>query len=106
MVEVDLRWDHLKDVQKSGYRDPPHHPDLVPEKEAILLMEAYRELGRMKEAQQVGADFIDRLRKAEQQAAALHAFLKVGQPVIKEQAETLWMNAGQACSSCHKKYRN
>jgi protein tyrosine phosphatase (PTP) superfamily phosphohydrolase (DUF442 family) len=106
MVEIDLRWGHLKAVQKAGYKVPPDHPDLVPEKEAILLMEAYRELDRAKQAQELGTDFIDRLKKAEQGVASLHAFLKAGQPLIKEQAETLWMNAGQACSSCHKKYRN
>ena len=106
MVEIDLRWDHLKAVQKAGYKVSPDHPDLVPEKEAILLMEAYRELVRVNEAQELGADFIDRLKKAEQQAASLHVFLKNDQTLIKEQAETLWMNAGQACGSCHKKYRN
>ena len=106
MVEIDLRWDQLKAVQKAGYKVPPHHPDLVPEKEAILLMEAYRELGRVNEAQELGPDFIDRLRKAEQGASSLHTFLKSGHPLIKEQADTLWKNAGQACSGCHKKYRN
>ena len=106
MVEVDLRWDHLRAVRKAGYRVPPDHPDLAPEKEAILLVEAYRELARVKEAQDLGADFLDRLKKAEQQAASLHAFLKNGKSLIKEQADTLWTNAGQACGSCHKKYRN
>jgi protein tyrosine phosphatase (PTP) superfamily phosphohydrolase (DUF442 family) len=106
MVEVDLRWGHLKAVQKAGYKVPPDHPDLVPEKEAILLMEAYRELARVKEARALGADFLDRLIKAEEQAASLHAFLKNGKSLIKEQADALWKNAGQACSSCHKKYRN
>ncbi len=106
MVEIDLRWDHLKAVQKAGYKVPPDHPDLVPEKEAVLLMEAYRELGRVKEAQKLGGDFLDRLKKAEQQAASLHAFLKADQPLRKEHAHELWANTRQMCSSCHKKYRN
>jgi len=106
MVEIDLRWEHLKAVQKAGYNVPPDHPDLVPEKEAVLLTEAYRELGRVKEAQELGADFVDRLKKAEQQAASLHAFVKGGQPLRKEGADKLWAGAGQMCGSCHKKYRN
>jgi protein tyrosine phosphatase (PTP) superfamily phosphohydrolase (DUF442 family) len=106
MVEIGLRWDHLKTVQKAGYKVPPNHPDLVPEKEAILLMEAYRELARVKEAQELGADFLGRLKEAEQQAATLHALVKAEQPLRKERADELWMGAGQMCGSCHKKYRN
>jgi len=106
MVEIDLRWDHLKAVQKAGYKVPTDRPDLVPEKEAVLLMEAYRELGRVKEAQDLGADFLDRLKKAEQQAASLHAFMKTGQPLKKERADELWKSTGQMCGSCHKAYRN
>lgn len=106
MVEIDLRWGHLKAMQKAGYKVPPDHPDLVPEKEAVLLMEAYRELGRVKESKELGADFFDRLKKAEEQAASLHAFMKAGQPLIKERADELWTGAGQMCGSCHKKYRN
>jgi protein tyrosine phosphatase (PTP) superfamily phosphohydrolase (DUF442 family) len=106
MVEIDLHWDHLKAVQKAGYKVPPDHPGLVPEKEAVLMMEAYRELGRVHEAQELGADFLNRLKKAEQQAAALHGFVKAGQPLRKERADELWTSAGQMCGSCHKKYRN
>src|SRR5688572_17270203 len=106
MVEIDLRWGHLKAVQKAGYKVPLDHPDLVLEKEAVLMMEAYRELGRVKEAQELGADFLDRLKKAEQQAASLHAFVMASQPPGKERADELWTSAGQMCSSCHKQYRN
>ena len=106
MVEVDLRWDHLKAVRKAGYKVPPSHPDLVPEKEAVLLMEAYRELARVKEARELGADFLERLKKAEQQAADIQALLKSGGAWKKERADELWTQVGQDCSSCHKKYRN
>ena len=93
-------------MQKAGYKVPTDRPDLVPEKEAVLMMEAYRELGRVHEAQELGADFLNRLNKAEQQAAALHGFVKAGQPLRKERADELWTSAGQMCGSCHKKYRN
>jgi protein tyrosine phosphatase (PTP) superfamily phosphohydrolase (DUF442 family) len=106
MVEVDLRWDNLKAVQKAGYKVPPGQSDLVPEKEAILLMEAYRELARVKEALELGADFLERLKKAEHQAADIHSLLKSPEPLKKERADELWTKAGQDCGGCHKKYRN
>ena len=106
MVEIDARWDHLKIVQKAGYAAPKSHPDLVPAKEAMMLVEAYRELRRVKEARDLGADFLSRLETAEQEAAAIHALLKSDEKVDAPLANSLWSKAAQSCAACHKKYRN
>lgn len=106
MVEIDARWDHLKIVRKAGYAVPKSHPDLVPAKEAIMLVEAYRELRRVKEARDLGADFLSRLEAAEQEATAIHSLLKSNEKVDAGLADPLWSKAAQSCAACHKKYRN
>jgi protein tyrosine phosphatase (PTP) superfamily phosphohydrolase (DUF442 family) len=106
MVEIDTRWDHLKIVQKAGYAAPKSHPDLLPAKEAMMLVEAYRELRRVKEARDLGTDFLSKLETAEREASAIHALLKSNQTIDAKLADPLWLRAGQSCAACHKKYRN
>jgi protein tyrosine phosphatase (PTP) superfamily phosphohydrolase (DUF442 family) len=106
MVEIDARWDHLRLIQKADYKVPPTHPDVVPAKEALMLVEAYRELRRVKEVRDLGADFLSRLETAEREAAAIHALLKGNQKIDAPLADPLWSKAAQSCAACHNKYRN
>ena len=34
MVDIDMVFDHIKEIQKAGWKTPPAHPDLVPAAEA------------------------------------------------------------------------
>lgn len=106
MVVIDQQWENLKAIQKAGYAAPPDHPDLVPPKEAMLLRESYRELLRIPEVRKKGGDFLERLRQAEADAAAIHAFLSGSSRHEKSQGMMLWQNAANACRSCHEQYRN
>jgi protein tyrosine phosphatase (PTP) superfamily phosphohydrolase (DUF442 family) len=109
MVEVDLRWEHLKASQAAGFRAPANHPDLVPAREAALLAEAFREMARGPDAAKLGADFQDRLQTAEREAWDLHALLKdqpAFSPEARARADLFLAAAGRGCASCHKKYRN
>jgi protein tyrosine phosphatase (PTP) superfamily phosphohydrolase (DUF442 family) len=110
MVEIDHRWDHLKAIQKAGWRVPANQPDLVPAGEAKLLSEAYRELQRTTEAKAKGDQFLDQLRQAEARAEELHSQLKAQPTTLDDaggkRAEELFKAAGQNCTSCHKQFRN
>lgn len=110
MVAVDHRWENLKAIQKAGWRTPGNQPDLVPATEALLLREAYRELGRSSETRARDGDFLEQLRQAEATAAELHALLKEGPPAAGSpgftRAEALGKALAQNCSTCHKTHRN
>ena len=113
MVAIDHRWDHLKAVQKAGWRVPPGQPDLIPATEALLLREAYRELQRDAGAQAKGDTFLGLLRKAESNAKDLHALLALlasrattFDAAALRRADALSKAAGEACAGCHKKFRN
>lgn len=107
MAEIDARWEQLRAVKKAGYKAPAAHPDLVPANEANVLMEAFRESRRSEQAKSLGTDFLMRLEGAEQEAAALHSYLKSNpHPIDPAAAERHWSKVAQSCAACHKKYRN
>lgn len=111
MVEIDARWGRLRAFQKAAYKIPPEQNNFAPAKEALLLMEVYRELRRAPAAREFGQDFLDRLESAKRDAAALHAFLSPAgnsvNPVLdKNLADDLWSRNGRACAACHKKHRD
>ena len=49
MVEIDRHWDQLRAIREAGYRTPRTHPDLVPARAALQLLEDFRELARLEE---------------------------------------------------------
>jgi protein tyrosine phosphatase (PTP) superfamily phosphohydrolase (DUF442 family) len=104
MVEVDLRWEHLKAVQQAGWQAPPKQPDLVPAAEALLLQEAYRELRRVPESAALGGEFMDLLRRAEAEAGELHAALRAGADPAR--AEAAAKAVARSCVTCHRQFRN
>ncbi len=110
MVAIDGYWDSLKAVQKAGYRSPASQPDLDPPRQAMLLVEGFRELARGDEAKGRGDEFITGLRNAEETAGRVHALLKAtGSPGVafdRGAADKVWEGMTQRCAACHKKYRN
>lgn len=110
MVEIDRHWDHLRAVQRAGWRVPAAHPDLVPAREALLLAEAYNEIGRTAVAAAPGADFQHRLGEAGTQASELATLLRTAslpptaQPL--QSAEDLMTALQQDCNACHRQHRN
>jgi hypothetical protein len=109
MVEMDLRWEHLLRARKAGYRPPADHPDLVPSKETVLLAELYREMQRLPEGKGYGEKFMARLAEAEKGMWELREVLGSGAELSAEaraRADQLMDKAAQACSDCHKEYRN
>lgn len=110
MIALDLRWDHLKSIQTSGYRAPQNHPDILPLNEIVLLREQYREAQRLPDAALKGTDFIERLRIAEKEVEGAEDLLRVtGKnriPDLRGRLDGAFNAIGESCSSCHKAYRN
>ena len=105
MVEIDSRWDRLKDWQEPG----DGAPAIAPEQESLLLAEAFRELTRSAEASSRGPDFLACLKEAEEDAWSLHSLFKGGaelSPQGRAKADALLLRARQSCAACHKRYRN
>ena len=76
MVQVDERWDHLKAVQKAGFKAPPDRPDIDPPHEALQLAEQFRELVRLPETKERGEAFRTAAEAAERDATSLEEALR------------------------------
>ena len=103
MVHVDEHYDYLKASQKAKWKVSPEYPDISPPHEAGMMAEALRELGRLPEAQKLGADFVALAKASEEAAVALKAALDAG---ALDRAEKAWGPFKQSCENCHKTYRN
>jgi len=104
MIQVDGRMDNLKLIQKAGYKTPPNHPDLEPADEALLLDELFKELLRSETVEKRSADFKLKLGNAEQAAAAVHRSFSDRTAGLK--IDAAYQNLNEACTACHKAYRN
>jgi protein tyrosine phosphatase (PTP) superfamily phosphohydrolase (DUF442 family) len=109
MVDVDLKWEHLKAIAEVGFKVPPDQPDLDPPHEALMLAEHYRELQRLDESKGRGEAFLDRLESAERNAMSLRDALRPppdGKPIDPEAASAAFQAAGTDCKTCHVAFRD
>jgi hypothetical protein len=110
MVEIDLRWEHLRAVRAAGYVVPKDHPDLVPANEAGILREHFRELQRLSESARHGTTFMKRLETAEAEAAEAEALLRrfAAEPAseIRAGLDDAFGAIHQSCASCHRAHRD
>jgi protein tyrosine phosphatase (PTP) superfamily phosphohydrolase (DUF442 family) len=110
MVQVDALWDHLKAIQKAGFRPPTDAPDLDPPHEALMLAEQFREAARHPEAQRRGPEFTRLMADAERTANLLREALKDRQPTSPRDARTgpddPFTRLGNTCTACHARFRD
>lgn len=110
MVRVDERWDHLKAVQKAGYKAPADRPDIDPPHEALQLAELFRELLRLPEAKGRGRALIAATEAAERQATSLASSLRSfgNGPTAeaRKSVESAFLAVGKSCTSCHASHRD
>ena len=99
MVQVDERWDHLKAVQKAGFKAPPDQPDIDPPHEALQLVEQFRELVRLPEIKERGEGFVAAADAAERDARsledALRAFGEGPDAEARKRVESAFLAVGQ-----------
>lgn len=110
MVSVDACLESLRACQKAGWRTPAGQPDVSPAHEALQLMEQFRELGRQEGVTVRGAAFVELMRQAELEAAALRQILggKTGAPGSGPgaSADAAFRRLGETCADCHRGHRN
>ena len=103
MVQIDERWDRLKEARAAGWKVPLAHPDIDPPHEALQLVEQYREALRLLEVDARPEELRRWLAEAEKDAEGLEAALRGRAGVGVEAA---WKKAGAACTRCHAGHRD
>lgn len=105
MVHIDEHWDHIKAIQKAGWKAPADHPDLDPAHEAKMLQELFHESARLELAGKRPADFHQKLT-ANEEAINTMAEVLAKHPVDAPAAQAAFERGAESCVSCHKSYRD
>jgi hypothetical protein len=105
MVEVDEVFDHIKALEKAGWKAPANHPDLVPAAEAGRLENLLRHLDSDTEVHAQTHEFRQWLLQAADEAKRLEDALTAS-PVETTKAASSFQLLTQGCKQCHVKYRD
>jgi protein tyrosine phosphatase (PTP) superfamily phosphohydrolase (DUF442 family) len=105
MVKVDFHWEHLKAIQKAGWKSPPDHPDLDPAHEALQVQEHFHEIGRTPDAKGRPEEYRGILNTCEEGVIKLRNILSQS-PVDTRAADAAFKQAAVSCTACHKEFRD
>ncbi len=109
MVEIDERFDHLKAIEKAGWRAPADHPDLVPAAEAGRLADLFRELADTSDTRALGDAHIRAMLAAGAEAQRLEDLIVAANSTDSGAREALSPQMkllAKSCTDCHKQFRN
>lgn len=105
MIEIDEVYEHLRLIEKSNWRVPANHPDLVPVAEAGRLADLFRVLLPTDFVRSHPADFAALMEESQQDASALEDLL--ANPSFDTAAATALLSYLTAtCKGCHVSYRD
>ncbi len=96
MVEIDALWDKLKTAKEAGWKKPGDSAG-----EALLLLEAYREVARLPMAKE--AAFAEHLTAADIEAGKLERALRMSD---LPDANAAFAASKAQCARCHDEFRD
>lgn len=105
MVETDEAMEHLKAIEKAGWRTPAEHPDLVPASEAGRVAELLRVMAEGGRARREPREFARLLSEASQRATVLEESLASGGSDPARLSSQFRLVAA-SCRDCHARFRD
>lgn len=107
MVEMDEIVEHLKAIEKAGWRTPEDHPDLVPAAEAGRLADHLRLAAEGGRAAREPAEFAQMMVANAAAAQALEdALIAGGSAAGTRSLSDLLARINASCKECHVKFRD
>ncbi len=104
MIEIEHVHDHLKAIEKAGWKTPANQPALVPAHEALLLREHFTELLRSDEMKKKSEKFQQLTKEAVIASQSLEDALKASIDGVR--ASKLFVAVNNNCKSCHQIFRD
>ncbi|MFZ4575101.1 MAG: hypothetical protein ACOYN0_11930 [Phycisphaerales bacterium] len=105
MVEMDEVVEHLKEIEKAGWKAPDNHPDLVPAAEAGRLADLLRVSTRGTRAANESGEFRTGLDRSAASAQSIEDLLISGQIDTAALSARL-ADLQKSCKDCHQKFRD
>ncbi len=103
MVEIDEALEHLKVIEKAGWKAPANHPDLVPAAEAGRMADLYRLMETGEYTAKMPAEFQTLLRHSQQAAQGLEDAIVAGDSAA---IGATFKVVTESCNGCHSKFRD
>jgi len=105
MIDIDEAFEHLKTIEKAGWKTPADHPDLVPAAEAGRLADLHRVLLDGDSTAQKPEGFAALMKDGNQRAQSLEDALVAG-TTDAAGLSALLTQINASCKDCHVKYRD
>jgi len=105
MVEIDEAMEHLRAIERAGWKVPPGHPDPVPAAEAGRLADLIRFLEADHRVRAKPAAFADGFRASRDAAQQLEDLLAAGESDAARLSDRLGSVAA-SCTQCHVAFRD
>ncbi|MCA9278819.1 MAG: hypothetical protein H6815_11560 [Phycisphaeraceae bacterium] len=104
MVDIDIAVEHLKEIEKAGWKVPADHPDLVPAAEAGKLADLYRLLNDVEYKHNDSIEFVAWMDEAHTHSQQLEDMIVDGSSaeLLSRQFDII----KASCTDCHAVYRN
>lgn len=103
MVLIDEHFSRLKLCQEAGWKTPPHHVDISPGHEALMLLEQFQEMARTDDTLRRSEDYRQKVTDAQAASQALKQNLL---RMHTRSADDAFGRLRASCAACHKVYRN
>lgn len=105
MVAIDQGWEHVKQIQKAGWKAPADHPDLDAAHEVLMVQEHLTESARLRSSADRPAEFQRLLGESGAHLKSLADILDK-QPVDTRAADAAFKLASRNCTACHATFRD
>lgn len=105
MVKIEHVHDHLKIIEKAGWKSPANHPALSAGHESLLLREHFTELLRSDEVKRQPEKFQQLAREAESLCQNLEEVVNVS-PLDTVNSSKAFAAVTDNCKSCHQAFRD
>jgi len=105
MVAIDEECARLKEAQKTGWKNIPNQPDIVPAHTATILWEHFKEMVRLNDTAKRPDDYRIKLAASEKAADQFRALLRDSKSDTAAR-DAAFKSLGQTCGACHQAYRN
>ncbi len=104
MVEVDEMNDHLKEIEKAGWKVPSDHPDLVPVDQAARIVAVLDTLALTDASLAKPVAFAQAMKASRDRADELRKMLAEGADAATLTGQFKKLSA--SCKDCHAKFRD
>ena len=104
MAKMDRAWDEAKLIQKAGWKVSAEHPDLDPQRTALILSQTFEDLNATTPRRYLNKELFQEQMKVALSASSALSKALAGNNV--SDADAAFEKVRKSCKGCHLEYRD